>query len=98
MELKYIVMGKKSNGNKRLWNLNKKDKLIEPDLSKLSKQELIDLANWLLSKQNTLENRIGGYMYFLPFIFAILRGRFPRERFFQVPWNSPLENALLKSA
>ena len=49
-------MGKKSNRNKILGNLNKKDTLIESEIPKMSRKELIDLTNKLLSKHSALEN------------------------------------------
>ena len=52
------IMGQKLNGNKRLGSLNKKDKLIESEISKIIKRGLIDLTNKLLSKHNILENRL----------------------------------------
>ena len=52
------IMGQKLNGNKRLGSLNKKDKLIESEIPKISKKGLIDLTNKLLSKHNILENRL----------------------------------------
>ena len=49
-------MGKKSNRNKILGNLNKKDRLIESEIPKMSRKEVIDLTNKLLSKHSALEN------------------------------------------
>ena len=45
------------NRNKILGNLNKKDTLIESEIPKMSRKELIDLTNKLLSKHSALENR-----------------------------------------
>ena len=50
------IMGRKRT-KKLIGNLNQKEALTEPNLQKLTKAELIDIVNKLLSKTNRLENK-----------------------------------------